>query len=464
MSAFMLSSSHATSNRHIRLAKERTSYLVHGLIFFQLGCQILLIFTSLGTLRPLLRSASFGASLFLVGAVRRRGHERKHPAVPVASGILLIIFLSIFHPTTNTLLSAVAVAAMYVAILAPLFWVPRLNLNFAALRSIFMVIWLFYSLSASIGVLQVYFPGRFQPNLSTIVAAKDKGYVDSLHIVLADGQRVFRPMGLTDVPGGAAVAGFYAVLFGVGFFFAKGGAWIKTACMFTIIIGVTCIYLTQVRSTLITMVVCLCAFCCVMAMRLRLAKVWGFAAMMIVTLIVSFTFAVSLGGKGVTDRLDTLDLNNPGKTYYQYRGFFLEKTINELLPQYPLGAGLGRWGMMNSYFGENTDSASSAIWAEIQWTGWLLDGGILLILAYTTAIIIATLTAWRIALSSLIQVHPDALVWGSLIVSYNIGAFVLTFSYPLFGGQSGLEFWLINAVLFAAAQNSSSEVSSKDEW
>jgi len=41
-----------------------------------------------------------------------------------------------------------------------------------------------------------------------------------------------------------------------------------------------------------------------------------------------------------------------------------------------------------------------------------------------------------------------------LIFAYDIGAVAITFNYPLFMSQGGMEFWLLNAVLFAAASNS----------
>ncbi len=34
-----------------------------------------------------------------------------------------------------------------------------------------------------------------------------------------------------------------------------------------------------------------------------------------------------------------------------------------------------------------------------------------------------------------------------------MGATALTFSYPIFLSQSGMEFWLLNATLFAAARH-----------
>ena len=47
----------------------------------------------------------------------------------------------------------------------------------------------------------------------------------------------------------------------------------------------------------------------------------------------------------------------------------------------------------------------------------------------------------------------DLPFWGAIVLAYSIGATALTFSYPIFLSQSGMEFWLLNATLFAAARH-----------
>jgi hypothetical protein len=162
----------------------------------------------------------------------------------------------------------------------------------------------------------------------------------------------------------------------------------------------------------------------------------------------SYSWAVAVGGEEVTSRLSTLVEDNPGQTYYSNRGHFLETTLTILLPEYPLGAGPGRWGMMYYYFGEKANTAREAFWVELQWTAWLFDGGIPLILAYFGAVVVACATAWKLAVAR----RGGALaVWASVVLAYNIGAVALTFSYPIFLSQAGMEFWLLNALVYSAA-------------
>jgi hypothetical protein len=43
-------------------------------------------------------------------------------------------------------------------------------------------------------------------------------------------------------------------------------------------------------------------------------------------------------------------------------------------------------------------------------------------------------------------------LWATVILGYSIGTCALTFSFPVFLSQTGMEFWLLNAVVFTAAR------------
>ena len=81
-------------------------------------------------------------------------------------------------------------------------------------------------------------------------------------------------------------------------------------------------------------------------------------------------------------------------------------TLSELLYEFPLGAGLGRWGMMQVYFGDPTLWQAPPIHVEIQPTGWLLDGGVPMWLLYGGALVMALRTRYRVA------VHASATAAG----------------------------------------------------
>lgn len=441
----VVDSAWAPARRAASWATARSATWVYAFVLLQIACQLALLWHGIGPLRVAVRIAAYGASLLLWFFLS--GCGQTHPSARAAWWVLVIVGLSFFHPTTNGLLSGLAQVGMYLSILGPLFWVPRLSVDRVVLSRVLLLVWIFHTLSASFGVLQTYFPGRFQPNLSSVIAAQGEGYLESLRITLATGERVFRPMGLTDVPGGSAVAGFYATLFGIGFFLVHRRPLWRAASLGSMAVGLFCLYLSQVRSVLVMAAISMAAFAGVLIWRGRLSSLIKLAVVLTGVVLASFAWAVSLGGEIVTERLTTLIDDDPRMVYYRNRGRFLEHTLTELLPRYPLGAGLGRWGMTNAYFGDNSDPDTGAIWAEIQWTGWLLDGGVPLVLAYLAALALALRMAAEVASR---RVADELWVWGTVLFAYNVGALAITFTYPFFAGQRGMEFWLLNAVLFAA--------------
>lgn len=428
--------------------QKKAGLWIRAFVIFQFACQIALLFEYFTPLRIYVRGVSFGSSLVYL-ILLPKGRRQQHPSSHAAIWVLVILALSLLHPETNSLLAGSAQLALYLAILGPLFWVSNLQVTVAELRKVLLIIFLFNALSAGTGVLQAYFPGHFEPSLSSVIAGRRKDYVEDLKITLANGQRVFRPMGLTDIPGGAASAGFYTVLLGMGFFVTTRKNVARFLCLGLITIGLMSIYLSQVRSWLVICVICVTAFCILMLWQKGIGRLMPLLKGLIITIALSFVFATSVGGNAVTSRMATLVQYQFGTVYYNNRGTFLEQTIYELVPKYPFGAGAGRWGMMNTYFGDNTDPERSAIYVEIQWTGWLLDGGIPLILAYSIAILLALKIAVVVASNRTVG---DLSTWAAIVLAYNVGAIATTFSYPLFIGQSGIQFWIINALLFAGAR------------
>jgi hypothetical protein len=339
---------------------------------------------------------------------------------------------------------------MYAAIFAPLFWVSRLKITLKGFRWLIFLLWGFHTLSSIFGVLQVYYPGQFQPYLSTAIQNAQYGG-ENLLITLANGAQVYRPMGLTDRPGGAAMAGFYALLLGVGIALHERNAILRVACIGSAALGLFCIYLSEVRSVLVFAGVCLVCLAVVLTRQGKFGRLTAMVGGSTALALATFTWAIAVGGESTVERFSSLFASRADAVYYENRGQFLEHTLKFLLPQHPLGAGLGRWGMMNNYFGDNSNPLTQPIWVEIQWTGWLLDGGVPLIIAYVAALYFACRTAWQIAMSR--QLGEFAL-WGGLIFAYNIGTLAITFNYPLFIGQGGMEFWLLNTSLFVAAYHS----------
>jgi hypothetical protein len=444
----MLKTPYRLSSRSIGLPWADWGW-AHWFILCQFMMQLLLLFSQFGALRGLMRTASFFISLGLVFWLP--GPGIKHPAKGTAIAIMCMLVLQLFlNPGLNTFPAGLAQCAMYLAIIGPVFWASRLKINAAGFYALILLLWAFHTVSSLFGILQVYNPGRYQPFLSTAIKGTIYGG-ENLKITLANGLEVYRPMGLTGEPGGAAGAGFYALLLGVGIALQARNPLLRIAGAGSSAIGLFCIYLSQVRSVLIFSILCLVILGIVL---LRQGKVLQFTLMSsaVGVLFASvFTWAVAVGGSQTMERVMTLFAEAPQEVYQQNRGSYLAYTLQTLLPDHPMGAGLGRWGPIWTYFGLNNNPETRPIWVEIQLTGWLLDGGILLIVAYAVALYLTCHVAWRLANNPQLG---DLGFWAGLIFAYDIGAIVITFNYPLFNSQGGMEFWLLNSCLFVAGYKS----------
>jgi hypothetical protein len=423
-----------------------SSRWVVTLVCAEFACQVALLFPQLAGFRILFRSAPFVFSLMLL-ALPGKSFEH-HPARYPAMAIIGILLVSMLHPLTNSVAAGIATVFLNFAILSPIFWVPRLRLGTDAIHRLVLFFWAFQTASAAVGALQVYFPGRFEPATSTVLSDST---LAALKITLADGTRVFRPMGLTDSPGGAGVGGMYSVLFGIALWLERPRLLFRIVLLCSMGIGLFALYLCQVRSLLVMLVPAFLASVASQLSQRRLGRVAAIVAPLVLTALVAFAFAVAIGGDTVTRRLSTLIEGDPRSVYYSNRGFFIEQTFRDLVPQYPFGAGLGRWGMMYSYFGNQYNAESPPIWAEVQWTAWLLDGGVPLMIAGCLAVLLAVREAFRAAVSRLPSMRELSGLSG-IALGYSLGIAALTFNACPFTGTVGLDFWLLNAAFFTAAR------------
>jgi hypothetical protein len=433
--------------------------LIQAFVIVLLLCQVALLLPEVSSVRLVVRMTAFGGSLVMLASLRRL-RQGRHPAHTLGILTLGVVAVAIFHPDTTNLLAGVAQAGLYASVMAPVFWVPRLGVDTRVLRQTLLILWAFHTLSAALGVLQVYYPGSFQPPVSIIIAAKGKSYVQSLMITAASGVRVFRPMGLTDIPGGASISGMYAVLFGAGFFMTRRTAWWMAASTTSMVLGMTALYLSQVRAVLVMTAVAAAVLVGILARRGDLGRLGMLGLAMLGVFGGGYLAALSMAGPSVARRMASLTEGRPGTIYYNERGHFLQDAFLRMLPEAPIGRGLGHWGMTASYFGREDPHP---VWVELQWAGWIVDGGAPLALLYLLTIAAALLMAWRIATGRALRSAPDLPFWGAVVLAHGIGAFALTFSYPIFLSQPGMEFWLLNACLFAAGRQALAEQRAAEE-
>jgi hypothetical protein len=188
-----------------------------------------------------------------------------------------------------------------------------------------------------------------------------------------------------------------------------------------------------------------CVYVLVLFRQGRVAKATTFATLAGALLAVSFLLAVTLGGQSVVERFRSLFADDPMSVYYRARGVQLDYTLTEMLYQFPLGAGLGRWGMAAGYFGTST---LPGIWAEIQITGWMIDGGVPLIVLYMGALIVTALTQFRLAG---LTGYPRVAACGAVIFAANLGTAVMVASFTPFVAQIGIQYWFLAGALHGVA-------------
>jgi hypothetical protein len=254
-------------------------------------------------------------------------------------------------------------------------------------------------------------------------------------------------MGLTDAPGGAAMGGTYCVLLGSGFFLTVRDWRARLPFVASIAVGIFVLYLCQVRSLLVMCGICVLSMGVPLAVQGKGTTFLRLAGTVFALGLGALFMAVAVGGQGVTDRLSTLVASDPASVYYANRGFFLRYTLVDLVPQYPLGAGLARWGMIAGYFG---DRMTKGLWAEMQWTAWLYDGGLPLMVVYGLAAVTAVVTAMRIATSK-VDSSDEIRLWATVLFGYGIGTLATTFNGCPFEGTPGIDFWILNSAVFAAS-------------
>jgi len=398
--------------------------------------------------RVYIRGFPYIASLVaLVSCLRAGSTDSLGPGARLTVASIVLLVASLVHPGT-WLTAGVAQIVFQVSIAAPIFWAVTIWTPKARLERLMWLIFAANFASAGVGLLQVYYPATFSPPEFSSLGLRLNPYLIEQLTYLGRGDRmILRPPGLSDLPGGAAISGVIAAL--LGFALAMRGSrsvMVRAAYLGSVIIAITVVYLTQVRSALLMLIVCMQALAWVSLRQGRFVKGGWIVALTAGLGVGAFIWAVTLGGDVLTERFQGLVDEGVVRTYQENRGSFLAYTVLELAPQYPFGAGMGRWGMMSVYFGEPTNWQYPYLHAEIQVTGWLFDGGILLWVVYGAALLAALRNSYKVAIDAGSPLHEV----GGMVFSVQVLITGLCFTGPAFNTQLGILFWLLTAILFAS--------------
>jgi len=360
----------------------------------------------------------------------------------------LLLLLNLLHETAH-LMAGLAQVVFQACIAAPLFWMPRSVRTEAHIRRLIWIVFVSSAVGAVLGILQVYFPERFlPPEFSVLARTLNPEMVHAMTYVGADGREIVRPPGLSDMPGGAAVAGMMTMILGLSLGLGRGERWVvRAACLAAAVVGMTALYLTHVRSLTLVAAASVGLFA---VMRLRQGRTveGGLTLAVGLALVVgSYVWALAVGGEAVSDRFSGLANDGVLRVFQDQRGGFIRYTLSELLYEFPLGAGLGRWGMMHVYFGDPTLWQSPPIHVEVQLTGWLLDGGVPLWLLYGGALVLALYYSYRAAVRALSLVMQDV---ATIVLCLQLTIVCLCLTGPVFNTQLGILFWAMTGALYGA--------------
>ena len=422
---------------------------LYSFLIVQFVCVGALVVEELGVFRFIFRIMAFVSSLGMLTLMLTPANPlaRGDWLRPIAVAYLAVLAMGFVHPALNSPLAGMASIGLNIAILAPLFWVPRIAIDSFVIRRMILMVWGFYTLSSIVGVLQVYFPERFMPDPKFIRQLVGEDVAESLKIQLDDGQSLYRPMGLSDSPGGAGTAGLATFVAGLALAVSDRVTLIRVLALMSAAVGIFCVYISQVRTMLIVAGIDLIVFTFITAVRGKLDRAAGLLIASSMTISLGFIWVMSIGSEAVGTRLSTLTSESAITVYQSNRGGFLLETFESILPEYPMGSGLGRHGMMYSYFGDKGNPDSPGLYAEIQWTAWVYDGGFPLLLLGVAGVMVAIFNAVRVAITSRDPVLADM---ATIITTINIGVLTQTFGSIPFVGQNGLMFWLLNSALFVA--------------
>jgi hypothetical protein len=400
--------------------------------------------------RPIVRALPYAASLVFLGwwIVRGASVRWERPGAIALACALMILAIGLGHPST-TFFCGITQIVFQLAIAGPYFWLESQVIDAPRLRRLLTLIFLINAASAVAGLLQFHYPEHFMPPAFSENLYRTEGYVEALSYTDAAGRKVFRPPGLTDLPGGAA--GGCAVTAVLGLVFAaRPGKRLpyRLACVALAGVGLYTLYLTLIRSMLLSVVAVFAVACLLLARQGRLRHGLFLATTASLLLVGSFVLAVASGGAGVFQRVSGLVETGVVNSYQRSRGAFVEYTLKQAAFDYPFGAGLGRWGMMNYYFARFDANPGPPLYAEIQITGWVLDGGIPLLVAYSGAIAGALFGLYRLAARG----RGPAAYLALVALCMNLVVAVQANAGLSFNSTEGLQFWLISGLVFCTRE------------
>lgn len=377
---------------------------------------------------------------------RSESHGEKHPASSWLRAGVLWLGLMLTHPLTNTMVGGLAQIVLYVAVFSGVFWAPSMVSRRDGLMRVLALLLICNGINAAVGVLQVYDPDRWMPReLSYAFQSRDA--VARMTYIGSEGRVIVRPPGLFDTPGAVCGPGTVAAVLGLIFALQPLPIWKRGVAVGFSAVGLAAIYLSHVRANFVITLGMLAVYGVALIIQGQRKRALTFVGACALVVVGAFLGASVLGGESIANRFSTLVAEDPRSVYYASRGLQLQGGFSEIASKHPLGAGLARWGLVFDYFGDRANLDSPPLWAEIQPTAWVIDGGLPLVAFYSIALLAVIRRQWR-----LVRALPDRddRLWAATVVAVNAGTIALVFSFVPFVTQVGVQFWFLEGALHGA--------------
>jgi hypothetical protein len=412
-----------------------------------------------------IRMAAYGISLgalFYTWFSRKKGAAfASHPAVPCLVVTIGYLCLMLLHPQTNSVVAGSAQIALYLSIMAPVFWAPSFVKSPERLRRVLWLMLVCNGINAFFGVMQVRDPGTWMPRDFSAVTEGSEFGLDAVSFRGPNGETIVRPPGLGDAPGAVSGPAALALFLGLVFTVEKGKWWQRILGGVFAILGAAALFFSEVRSLFLISIGILIVYLLLQVFQGRYRQALLLTGIAITVIVVAFLRSSSMGGEGVVDRIATIFEDDPVTFYQKNRGGQVVDSFSEILPEYPLGAGLGRWGMINLYFGSRSSTAPPPIWVEIQIPAWIVDGGVPLLILYSLALWITFSHQVRVVFRGR---DPKVQVLATIILATNVGVACLCLSYPVFVSPLGAQFWFLSGALYGVARGTAPVAGRSPRW
>ena len=171
----------------------------------------------------------------------------------------------------------------------------------------------------------------------------------------------------------------------------------RLACAGLGCVGVAVIYYSQVRFTMVMLAIGFAALTVLFLWRRHARLGAGACRRGRGHARLGFGLGGANAGWKAVEKFGSFLSSDPASLYQKSRGFYVTEAFDRYIWEYPLGLGLGWWGMVHVAFGDPAGSRASGSRSMIP--GWVIDGGIPLLVMYSGAVIVALFDTARVATS-----------------------------------------------------------------